>query len=584
MPLFPVDKAQLRPQFAAYRLTSENGPMQRCHMLPVRAAAPGNTAALGYKELKARAMHGALVPLPASTLFAYMDAEGWVTLASIAPLAFERVFHVGAYATLCVADERTLVVCDGALVTHVIIDAASMRAQERTRYAAPDVALQGDEHAMPWRVIAASGADVLLERARRKAQTGVTPGLGASSGTRHAQTQTRFDVAMLRAGQLAWHFVADEPVSFASLGDISILGAETPLGPPAAPIQPGAAPVSDTPPYTWSQTEDTVTVALALPASITKHDIRVHFSPRGLSVSLAMQSAKIMELDAASEPHSNTEDALRNGTYESRALWDQINVAESLWTWEHVQTRTGGDTHVTGLLTLHLAKAHEGTRWLQVLEGDDIAETLDPSEMLMMLEGLEKYTEGPGSSSLLNDGLEEEDALAGTRFVLSEVHADGSVTQAEPSDAGVLLARAAPSNVPTSHLLLKYDVDGIVYAPPSSSTLTPWTPEEVIPAISYVLASKRDAHPVYFYKDPGAAATNVFAFEPRQSASHSGLGHNAFVYYTPPDSNDGVSRVFRLADDVQGAGALLGVGVAPNAQLVCLFESMLLVIDHALFT
>lgn len=583
MSLFPVDKAQLRPQFAAYRLSSDDGPTQQCHALPVRAAAQGNTAALGYKELKARAMHGALVPLPASTLFAYMDAEGWVTLVSAAPVAFERIYHVGAFATLCVADDRTLVVCDGDAVAHVAVDAASLRAQETARYAAPDVPLQADEHAMPWRVVAASGADVLLERARRKAQTGVTPGLGASSGTRHAQTQTCFDVALLRAGQPAWHFVVDEPIAFASLGDTSVLGAEAPLGPAAAPVQNGATPVRETPPYTWSQTEDTVTVALALPASITKHDIRVHFSPKGLSLGLAMQPAKITELDAAAEPHSSTEDALRNGTYESRALWDQINVGESLWTWEHVQTRTGGETHVTGLLTLHLAKVHEGTRWAQVLEGDDIAETLDPSEMLMMLEGLEKYTEGPGSSTLLNDGLEEEDALAGTRFVLSEVHADGSVTQAEPSDAGVLLARSAPSNIPTSRLLLKYDVDGIVYAPPETSALAPWTPEEVVPAISYVLASKRDAHPVYFYKNPDASASNVFAFEPRQSASHSGLGHNAFVYYTPPGSNDGVSRVFRLADDVNGAGALLGVGVAPDARLVCLFESVLLVIDNALF-
>ncbi|WFC93977.1 hypothetical protein MBRA1_000604 [Malassezia brasiliensis] len=584
MPLFPVDKAQLRPQFATYRLTSEDGLTQRCHELPVRAATQGNTAALGYKELKARAMHGALVPLPASALFAYMDIEGWVTLASIEPPAFERVYHVGAFATLCVADERTLVVCDGAVVAHVAIDPTSMRAQETARYTAPDVPLQGDEHAMPWRIAVASGADILLERARRKAQTGVTPGLGAPSGTRHAQTQTYFDVAMLRTGQLVWHVVTDEPVAFASLGDTSVLGAETPLGPPATSVQPVTPPARDLPPYTWSQTEDTVTVALALPASLTKHDIRVHFSPKALSVSLAMQPAKITELDATTEPHSTTEDALRQGTYESRVLWDQINVGESLWTWENVQTRTGSETHVTGLLTLHLAKAHEGTRWPQVLEGDDIAETLDPSEMLMMLEGLEKYTEGPGSSSLLNDGLEEEDALAGTRFVLSEVHADGSIRPAEPSDAGVLLARAAPSNVATSHLLFKYDVDGIIYAPPATPTLAPWTPEEVVPAISYVLASKRDAHPVYFYKVPGAAASNVFAFEPRQSSSRSGLGHNAFVYYTPPGSNDGVSRVFRLADHVQGAGALLGVGVSPDARLVCLFESMLLVIDHALFT
>lgn len=585
MPLFPVNRALLRPQFEAYRLASGETPAQHSHKLPIPAATPGNDASLGYKELKARAMHNALTPLPDSAIFAYLDSERYVTLVSLQePIQFQRVFRVEHYVTMCAMDASTLVVCDGSFLSHLAIDASTLQA-DHISYAIPSFELHSDDHALSWRIVSASHGSILLERARRKLSSSVTPGLGANSGTQHSQSQTSFDVLLVRDKQLVWHMTSEEPVSYAFLGESSLIGSEASLGPAKSDAMKATpTPAADTPLYSWTQTDDTLTLAFALPASINKLDIRVHFSHKGLSLGLAAPAAKITDLDAEPEPHSQTEEALRNGSFESRALWDIINVDESVWTWEHVQTRTGSETRVLGLLTLHIAKKHEGTRWPTVLEGDDTAETLDPSELLMMLEGLEKYTEAPGQSSLLRDGLEEEDALAGTKFVLTEVHADGSIVRAEPSDSAMLLAGPAPCSTVQTGLLLKHDVDGIVYSPPSSPSLAVWSPVELVPAISYVLASKREAHPVYFLRVPNSSSSCVFALEPRNNTIHGKLGYNVFVYHAAPKSNYGESRVLRLENDEQRSGSLLGLAVTSDARLLCLFDTALHVVENALFT
>lgn len=597
--LFAPDRALLRPQFEAYRLAPGDVPKQHTFALPTKAAAPGNDASLGYKELKARAMHGALTIVPGDrAVCAYVDAEGYVTLAALDDaLKIERVHRVQSTqsASILAVDAQTVAVCDGPVLSLLTLSADSLEARVHT-HPLPEVPVPESETALPWRIVAAADQHVLLERARRASKSGpVHAGLGASSGAgHHTQTQTSFDVALVRydtSVQLVWHLTGDEPVSAALIGETTLLGAEAPFGASASPPAP-AAPASQpgkTPPYSWTQTDDTVTVAFALPATLTKHEIRVHFSRKGASIGLALREANITEL--GEEPaHADTEAALRQGTYESRALWGEIDVATSLWTWEHVQTRTAGETHVTGLLTLHIAKAHEGTRWSSVFEGDDsVSETLDPSELLTMLEGLEKYTENPGAgtSSLLQDGLEEEDELAGTRLVFTAVHADGTTSQSAPADAGMLLARTAPSNVPDARLLLKYDVDGLLFAPPKPLALAPWEHTETAPAISYVLASKRDAHPVYVHRAPGAASSTVLAIEPRMGGSRASLTHNVFVYRAAPDAKYGESRVFRLGHDDQPTGPVLGAGVVSASgasRLMCLCESTLHIVDNALFT
>ncbi len=248
------------------------------------------------------------------------------------------------------------------------------------------------------------------------------------------------------------------------------------------------------PHFSWAQTGDTVTIAFALPAWMTSSHIRGHFSPSALSLSLtqgaltlltASSSAQIAEIgDSAAAEEAEVDDLTRaarmiaSGRYVSRSTWGEIDATGSVWTLE----RAGA----ASLLTLHLEKKHEGTRWMQVVCGpharprpqprttrtdpaqlpasqdaarahrggtecdeqgedeehedaedneDDVPETLDPSELVTMLEGMQKYTvdeDTPGlgqdrsglaldQPSLLKDNLEEEDANVGVDFVVTSV-------------------------------------------------------------------------------------------------------------------------------------------------------------------
>jgi hypothetical protein len=81
---------------------------------------------------------------------------------------------------------------------------------------------------------------------------------------------------------------------------------------------------------------------------------------------------------------------------------------------------------------------------------------------------------------------------------------------------------------PDQSLLVKAHVDGNLYAPPRDLSEASWKHVATNPAISFVLASKRDAQFVYHQtRDNGAV---VFIFESRQA---HGLGGNMYVYWPP---------------------------------------------------
>ncbi|PWN39686.1 hypothetical protein IE81DRAFT_13228 [Ceraceosorus guamensis] len=476
------------------------------------------------------------------------------------------------------------------------------------------------------------------------------------------------------------------------------------------------SPAARLPPYAWTQTSDTLTLAFTLPATISKKDVRVHFSPRGLSVSLALQQASLVEVvdesssidadGAAGSLHAVAGD-LRQGRYTNLALWGDIDVDGSLWTTETLRPhrpRIPGSSYEARpnagsdsiLLTLHLEKLHEGTRWPSVFsfeqnaknarsvaspssrafgslsharpaafaaeedewELEEVPETLDPSELLQQLQGLEKYTEddhtqalgatwggglssfregaGMGSStqaSLLRDGLEEEDAVVGRRCISSTVEAEGD-TPSSPvritteRDALTLLAlplrTSQPSSAALSNLVIKSDLDGQLFQGAQSQRRHAQT----LPALSFVLASKRDAQRVYVHVEeaadwstPACAShlpkAHVLAFEPapmialeqeRPWDEHASIGAgNLFVYRSPEQlsgATSATSRVIRLglSDDaptdlaercdtptaLQGAsGALIDVAAVrprtPEATfgrnvLICLCTHQILLI------
>ncbi|TKY90804.1 hypothetical protein EX895_000802 [Sporisorium graminicola] len=551
-----------------------------------------------------------------------------------------------------------------------------------------------------------------------------------------------------REVKLLWTVQGEEPLITAKLDEHeTLLGAEAPLTslkrarvradtatqPTAAATSPNVvtSPPSAAssrgrrraPHFSWAQTGDTITIAFALPPWITKSHVRAHFSLGALSLSFTQEastllnapasSAKITEIDheTANAATAGEDDDLMHaarmiasGRYVSRSTWAEIDPTGSVWTLE----RSRG----LSLLTLHLEKKHEGTRWMQVFANrtgtghrsrnrnyaevesttqlsfaqarstferavtgesssngqektsdreedddaedneDDVPETMDPSELISMLEGMQKYTvdeESVGTGdgfgmdrtglstsaghaqnsggtslsldqpSLLKESLEEEDANVGRAFVVSSIdHAASnksvSVRSSKEGETTILATALPGDSTENEAVVIKHDLDGAIFTTSAAS----WDHVATMPALSFVLASKRDAQRVHIHKHYNSADQPaeyvVLAFEsaPRVTGSGSTASNietagNLFLYYSPSSSSakTAASRVIRLGatDQVEeeegeesASGALLGVcsvglpGIARDGDgekkledtLVCLCENRILLLRGVL--
>lgn len=414
-------------------------------------------------------------------------------------------------------------------------------------------------------------------------------------------------------------------------------------------------------PFSWLQTDDSLTLVFQLPPSITSKDIRVHFSPQGLSIHLAEGANlygenKIVELGSNGEAadaqddgsHSamlgmrQTANSILAGKYANRALWAAIVPGDSVWTWEKMGGHVAGAVQggsarpEKGLLTIHLDKKDVGVRWSHVFDQkkrkqsaeagkeppkrpmiggdrsatrqDDTArvqeaeesegyaeaeergeahedaedeppETVDPSELLMMLEGLEKYTvdgqgdepaiERPGfeRESLLHDRMEPEDNDVGRPLCVSRF--------ADANGGGITSGALEINGRPTSCLALplpqagspgaqavvvRNELDGLV------ASSARWRHVDTLPGLSFVLASKRDLRGVWVHTrgaqpldvanesdkttstalaPPHQSVVLAFESAPTTSSTSSSASlsaredaarsaGNLFVYYSPP--------------------------------------------------
>ncbi|TDL22209.1 hypothetical protein BD410DRAFT_271454 [Rickenella mellea] len=311
------------------------------------------------------------------------------------------------------------------------------------------------------------------------------------------------------------------------------------------------------PTYSWTQTSDSVTVAFPLPSHIPKI---------ALKVTLTMHTLTLLV-------HSDDPGLPR---YSLKQFWDGIVPSSSVWTWDK------DAEHKYGLLTLHLEKQNEGTRWAHVFasvgsapSGNEMAdpadaevpETLDPSELWLIRESLEKYTSalnGEDSSGLglgrgvpsLADGEMDDtvDDSVGREVWVTWVSVDGSAQREEYSKStrndfpSELLATPMPG-IDGLSLVVKSTIDGLLFSPPQSGSAA-WTHELTYPALAFVLASKRDTRFVLHLSSKA-----VLAFE---SASGPG-GGNVYVYWSPAGKQTWAKQtILKVAGGT--AGALLGVG------------------------
>ncbi|KAK4700044.1 hypothetical protein P7C70_g6207, partial [Phenoliferia sp. Uapishka_3] len=348
----------------------------------------------------------------------------------------------------------------------------------------------------------------------------------------------------------------------------------TPRSP--TPLPSGPKP----PPFHWVQDTDSLTVAFAVPSDTPTSSIRVTFSRLFLSLLIGSASS-LLSSSATPVPRVS-----------HKKFWDSIDPHSSVWTFD--REAEGRDSSY-GVLSLHLEKANPGTRWPDLFatssgeevseaerELEGVMETVDPSELAKISESMEQWTQGvPGGVGADNEGLGQgvPTSLTGEEM---DVEVDGDtgrqcvftwVTDVEgqppkivrphPSFHSSLLSTPLPVSPPpipsVSSIVIKNDVDGLAFTPPSSSASS-WTHTTTFPALSFVLATKRDASFVYHLGE-----TAVFAFDspssPSLSQAGQGLGSsgNLFVYFKPEGTRDPVGRQLVLRIGGPGSGALLGV-------------------------
>ncbi|KAF8517427.1 hypothetical protein BU17DRAFT_49856 [Hysterangium stoloniferum] len=303
------------------------------------------------------------------------------------------------------------------------------------------------------------------------------------------------------------------------------------------------------PPYSWTQTNDSVTIAYAIPGGTPKESIHATLHRTSLS------------LHAGNPP-------LPRPMYNLAPLWDTIDPSSSLWTWER-----GSETKA-GLLTLHLEKGHPGTRWSSVFsqgfEPVDVPETLDPSELANIRDMLDKYTASLQDGSGLGHGVpslsegerdNEVDSSVGYAFKLTWVGENAPVDDA----LSILLSLPLPGIQQPLSLVVKNDIDGPIFALDEAGMT--WTHTATYPALGFVLASKRDTR---FTFHVGSQA--VLAFE---SGARNGGGGNVYIYrgISIPNAISAKQGVFQQSP---GAGTLIGVGAITSKTgeqiLLCLSE------------
>ncbi|CAA7261514.1 unnamed protein product [Cyclocybe aegerita] len=362
--------------------------------------------------------------------------------------------------------------------------------------------------------------------------------------------------------------------------------------------------LTDTPPrplpYSWTQTSDSVTVAFPLPDSTPKTKMKVIFTTQTLTLHIDALPLQCGGNPPVPIPH-----------YSVKALWDSVNPSSCFWTWDREAE------HAYGILTLHMEKRNEGTRWMQVFaasasstaedtENPEVPETVDPSELWHIRESLEKYTSalrtgedasglglGRGVPNIMEGEMDEDaDASVGRNVYATWIGEGGQTpewTLRKPEGPNekdweeepmTLLSTPLPGSSNIS-LVLKNDLDGPVFSfslPSAHSTAQPsWKHTSTYSALAFVLASKQDTR--FIYHLPGRG---VLAFE---GGSLRDRGANVYVYRPQQKAKDIWAKQSVLQVDDGSGGALLGVGCVKarggkegDVVLVCLTEGELVLI------
>ncbi|KAG8911919.1 hypothetical protein FRC00_005576 [Tulasnella sp. 408] len=499
--VFPVDRSLLNPKFDGYKLKGATDPYtQSLHALPAPGATQstissrGTKAPLSFEEVQSRIKHNHLAVSHVPGQFAYVDAARNLVIISLnqetGDVSFRQVYGLpqtlkspetqndgssNDYPVPISLSPRLWLVSDGQQELHLIDLANGSTASPIASYEyATPMELESKPalrlHAA--RLVDNGALEAVVSHRVLLEQSSLTTA-PSSAKTRPAY-KTVFDVLGLSMSIPQHSTAGTEPVHviWKRRGDSIPLSVEYDMehgaylmiastgfsatGEPKAEYVPSedeiapipragekldgettstTAPPPRPPPYSWTQTNDSVTVAFPVPSSTAASAIRVNISPKYLS------------LLVSAPDHPN----FPIPRYLSKEWWGPVDASSSFWTWDREGERQKGETgpQTVGLLTLHLEKKDEGTRWPHIFhavgtgstapEDVEVPETIDPSEMWHIRESLEKYTaalsEGRDASGLgLGTGVpslgqgeydEDVDTNAGNPIHLTWVPAEG---------------------------------------------------------------------------------------------------------------------------------------------------------------
>ncbi|KAH9825039.1 hypothetical protein DFH28DRAFT_921023 [Melampsora americana] len=376
------------------------------------------------------------------------------------------------------------------------------------------------------------------------------------------------------------------------------------------------------PPYSWSQTSTTLTIQFPIPDHIPTKSFNLTFDADRITVKLQSNSlpadvAKKSDhyLHTLSSYFKTSIDFSSSSSLIQLDLWDQIRSKDSLW-----YTNTSDQGHTT--LTIELEKRHE-LRWPQVFKSDDqLDQVFDPADFEAIRSKLEKYTtdldlessadliqkqkqglgaipindttSGPRSSTALGgthiglsnaevddeiDSGNQSQSLGAVFTWLRQVNGDGSLES--KSDWSTItphemipveiISRSLPVhhlksevktfNLSRSSIMIKNDIDGLVFEPPISSStqsISPpyqWDHLQTFPAMSFVMASKRDIRLSCHTEDQ----TIIFEDSRRMNDEHTQEIGNMLIYYHSKDLKQIKADQLVIKLNQNPCGSLIGV-------------------------
>ncbi|KAF7365235.1 CS domain-containing protein [Mycena venus] len=616
--MFTTNRSLLNPKFEGYKLDAID--QDRCvarHGLQytVTQSTVSTNSPLSFQEVQSRITHNHLSVAPDDSRAVYVDAQYRVILVELHPETYIPSFRAMGelprpirtqndahheYPSAAFLSSSEIFVSDGSGLLYIVRDLGpSVSFQLLGVYELPQ--------STPFKIHSISrlhsGEAVVVLSSRMYAASAlkrqnavdfdiwaVKFGLPFATSADGVGAQPLNIIWQRRGHAVPIHVGYDESRQiFMLLGDSPYDQVEAPIVLPYSPSADEMAPIPRAnenldktleslkpPPYSWTQTSDSVTVVFPLPSTTPKTNIKVTFSQQSLTLHVQNNIAPDIPL-----PH-----------YSTKRLWGGISTSSSMWTWDRE-----GEYHV-GLLTLHLDKQHEGTRWSHVFESSgtspeeaEVPETLDPSELWNIRESLEKYTAalrsgedasglglGSGLPSLATGEMDDEvDDSVGRAAQLTWVGEDGSIPSWASQSSNLpsrLLSTQLPGRGSGNSLIVKNGIDGTVFSLESASSPEQppkWIHTSTFPALSFVLASKTDTR--FTYHVPSKA---VFAFD---NGVRDRAG-NVYIYRAAPPTEKWAKQAVL---SVGHGGSLLGVGAVKTERepvLLCLTEKELILISN----